>query len=186
VETNVFVNCGPNSIITPPADWMPPYPYTLDPVSQVPELVMLWSGVGVLDFSDPPPPLTFATWIEGSGVPAGQRGAMDDPDGDGLSNLLEFALGGNPMQADAALVSLLEWPVADEFYLALAYTRRKAIGDLNLSVQVAPTLEFATELGSVEVATLSKGADFEEVVTRSAVPMSASPGQFMRLTVTQP
>jgi autotransporter-associated beta strand protein len=42
--------------------------------------------------------VTFATWITGSfangQVPAGKQGANDDADGDGISNLLEFAIEG--------------------------------------------------------------------------------------------
>ena len=47
-ETNAFVQCGSNSIATPPSSWVPPYAYKLDPVADVPSLVMRWSGVGVL------------------------------------------------------------------------------------------------------------------------------------------
>jgi pectate lyase len=48
--TNTYVNSGANSIITPPATWVPPYPYALDPVANVPGIVGPWSGVGVLTF----------------------------------------------------------------------------------------------------------------------------------------
>jgi pectate lyase len=47
-ETNMYVNSGPNSITLPPATWVPPYEYGLDPVAVVPEVVAQWSGVGVL------------------------------------------------------------------------------------------------------------------------------------------
>ncbi|MFA5689762.1 MAG: DNRLRE domain-containing protein [Kiritimatiellales bacterium] len=44
----------------------------------------------------------FDTWIAGqAGVPEGQRGALDDPDGDGLSNMEEYLFGRNPVQAEA-------------------------------------------------------------------------------------
>lgn len=52
--TNFFENCGPNSIITAEATWMPPYAYTLDPVLAVPALVLAYSGVGVIDPTAPP------------------------------------------------------------------------------------------------------------------------------------
>jgi pectate lyase len=47
-----------NSITSPPATWMPPYPYFLDPVARVPQTVTRWAGVGVLIFSGVPPPPT--------------------------------------------------------------------------------------------------------------------------------
>jgi autotransporter-associated beta strand protein len=42
------------------------------------------------------PPTAFELWAEASGLPAGQRGWNDDADGDGASNLAEFAFGGDP------------------------------------------------------------------------------------------
>lgn len=48
----------------------------------------------------------FDDYMVASGVPSGQRGTTDDPDGDGLKNIVEFALAGqHPMQraADAGL-----------------------------------------------------------------------------------
>jgi pectate lyase len=49
-ETNTYVNCTPNSITSPPATWVPPYVYPLDPVGYVPGLVNVWSGVGIVTF----------------------------------------------------------------------------------------------------------------------------------------
>lgn len=58
VETNVFQSCTPNSITSPPATWLPPYAYPLDPVELVPQLVAQWSGVGKVVFEGEPPPPT--------------------------------------------------------------------------------------------------------------------------------
>jgi hypothetical protein len=44
----------------------------------------------------------FENWIAAHGsVPVAARGATDDPDGDGLANLLEMALGGDPSRGDS-------------------------------------------------------------------------------------
>lgn len=40
------------------------------------------------------PNIPFAEWLAGFSVPAGQQSMTSDPDGDGVSNLLEFALAG--------------------------------------------------------------------------------------------
>jgi pectate lyase len=50
VSTNVFVNCGPNSITTSPATWVPPYNYPLDPAGNVPSVVQQGAGVGKVTF----------------------------------------------------------------------------------------------------------------------------------------
>jgi len=49
-ETNVYVNSGANSITLPPATWVPPYDFGLDPAESVPDTVGQWSGVGVVTF----------------------------------------------------------------------------------------------------------------------------------------
>ena len=57
-----------------------------------------------------PPPLTYATWAADSaqGLTAGVNdGPIDDPDHDGISNLLEFALGGKPMVGSQAILPKL-------------------------------------------------------------------------------
>lgn len=47
------------------------------------------------------PEESFSAWIGESGVPEVEQGANDDPDGDGLANLLEYALGLDPALADS-------------------------------------------------------------------------------------
>jgi pectate lyase len=54
-ETNVYVSSGPNSITLPPATFVPPYDYPLDPADSVPDTVAQWSGVGVLTVEGVPP-----------------------------------------------------------------------------------------------------------------------------------
>ena len=64
----------------------------------------------------------FATWIASLAVPAGQQGTADDPDRDGRPNLLEFALGSDPMTADAAppvMLSLATEPATLRFTVRL-------------------------------------------------------------------
>jgi pectate lyase len=50
VDTNRFVNCGPNSITTQPGNFVPPYSFTLDLVDDVPGIVMQGAGVGRVTF----------------------------------------------------------------------------------------------------------------------------------------
>ncbi len=50
VDTNRFVNCGPNSITTPPGNFVPPYTFALDAVDDVPGIVVQGAGVGRVTF----------------------------------------------------------------------------------------------------------------------------------------
>jgi pectate lyase len=50
VNTNVFVNCGPNSITTAPGNFVPPYSYPLDPAASVPAIVQQGAGAGKVTF----------------------------------------------------------------------------------------------------------------------------------------
>ncbi len=59
---------------------------------------------------------------------------LDDPDGDGLPNLLEYAMGGNPVQASTSPLSTLGTSGAR---LTLAFTRDTTKTDVNVIAQGA-------------------------------------------------
>ena len=61
VETNVFQDCTPSSITSPPATWVPPYSYPRDPVDSVPDTIARWAGVGIVTFTGEIPPPTAPT-----------------------------------------------------------------------------------------------------------------------------
>jgi pectate lyase len=50
VNTNIFVNCGPNSITTAPGNFVPPYTFPLDAAAAVPSIVQQGAGVGKVTF----------------------------------------------------------------------------------------------------------------------------------------
>lgn len=83
-----------------------------------------WAHVTVT-FTATPPPTPFEQWIANlpSPPPLHLRGPLDDPDGDGLNNFLEFALGGDPMDsADAPRPTV----AIDGDRLTLTYFRARA------------------------------------------------------------
>jgi len=45
----------------------------------------------------------YASWINGFGLGASDKDALDDPDFDGISNLMEYVLGGNPAVSGSAI-----------------------------------------------------------------------------------
>ncbi|MBN8249407.1 MAG: hypothetical protein J0L84_18430, partial [Verrucomicrobia bacterium] len=84
----------------------------------------------------------FEQWAEANGIPGALRG--DDGDGDGISNLLEFAFGGDPRSADpdALRPRLSVVTEAAGTWVHLTYRRRQDAAAIGLiyAPLVAPTL----------------------------------------------
>ena len=71
------------------------------------------------------PSMPFDTWAAGFGIPAGQDGTGDDPDGDGVDNLVECALAMHPLRADAQTLPSPSTEVIDgELVLTMRYLPR--------------------------------------------------------------
>ena len=75
--------------------------------------------------------MTFDEWQDFHGLTGPQRGPLADPDGDGVPNLIEFALGLQPLVPDA---ELLPAPVAIGADFAISF--RRDTRALNLIVEV--------------------------------------------------
>jgi probable HAF family extracellular repeat protein len=115
----------------------------------------------------------------GSTADAGNAADVADPDGDGVPNLLEFALGSSPVSAVNTGVPAAR--IVNGF-LALGFNR---INDpaLTYTVEAATTLNPAdwspiwTSTGSANVA--------GHVDVSDLVPLSAQPGRYLRLKVSR-
>ena len=111
-------------------------------------------------------------------------GPLDDPDHDGISNLLEFTLGGNPMQSSPAILPKLTKPADDWWF---EYERSalstSTIGQIveygsDLTGWVPLTVP-ATSSGNV---TITPGTTSDHV--KVTLPALGGSG-FVRLKVTQ-
>ena len=134
----------------------------------------------------------YAGWAAGFPFTQGENdGENDDPDGDGISNLLEYVLGGVPVGAGASDTSIL--PVQSLTATDLLFTFRRSDvseADVTLTVQWSDTLgtwnDFATigaadNLPEVDVTEDSPAAELDTVTV--TVPRSTATGGklFVRL-----
>lgn len=137
----------------------------------------------------------YASWATGKGLDGTNNGLSQDPDNDGLTNLMEFYLDGNPLVSSG---STLMTQSLDPTYLTLTFHRRDdASGDVtSQAVQYGSALNGWT---SVPIGAANSGPDANGVVIDVAgnggdpdtinvhIPRSlAATGKlFGRLTVTK-
>ena len=107
-----------------------------------------------------------------------------DPDGDGVPNLMEYALGRNPLVADATNLTVIG---TNSNYLTLVYHRAKIATDVTFIVEVQSDLTGAwTTNVQTPVVTDDGNSLTDEVSVEDSVPMNSTPHRFMRLRVTRP
>lgn len=112
-------------------------------------------------------------YLTDANVPFNQRGPLVDPDGDGVNNLLEFALGLPPM-AHSVL------PVAENAggLLSLTYTRAQ-------TTHVSYVVKVSSDMGVTDPWTeigVDQGIPDGNGVTTATVPIIATP-RFLRIEV---
>jgi hypothetical protein len=124
---------------------------------------------------------SYATWAAGWVVDIGA--STDDYDGDGLDNLMEYALGGNPTNADAAAVLPLLHSSGNDFY----YTHNERTDDTSLTY----TVEWSDDLSVMSWKTdgvtffgesASAFPDVLKTVT-NLIPTLGKDQQFIRLKI---
>lgn len=105
-------------------------------------------------------------------------GPLADPDADGLDNLLEYALGLDPRQADSAA---LPAATAEDGYWVFHYTRPLNRSDVSYSVEVSTDLQsWSTSVIDHEQMAVAG----ETATWRARYPQTGAPKAFFRLSVT--
>ena len=146
----------------------------------------------------PPPTLgQFATWTTTMGVPPDQDGATHDPDFDGLSNAVEYALGLHPMQKSnprgpSYPIAWLSATAIPSLELRFRMVHPQP-PDLNMEIEASPSpvgpwQRIAWKSGACTwggaTATLAAPIGNQvPVVITDVQPISASPTRFLRLKV---
>ncbi len=110
-------------------------------------------------------------------------GDMRDPDGDGRTNLMEYALGSDPMVPDVVLAPV-ESKLAisgNQKFLTLSYTRRRNAWDLSFKVNASTNLQPGTPLPETTI--LNNGFT-EDVVVQDNISVNSAAKHFLQLEVT--
>jgi hypothetical protein len=123
-------------------------------------------------------------------------GKTADPDGDGCTNLQEFAFGGNPYVADAAVMQGTAGSIEinGQRYQTLTYLRRAATDlDLEILYEVQRSVNLQTwesnedtnlqTTAEISSTLLSNG--MRSVTVRSLTPWSAGAQEFLRVKATE-
>lgn len=125
----------------------------------------------------------FVTWATEAGLAGANATADADPDGDGFSNLAEFALGSSPTAKDQRPRFIFgTFTLNGEEFPTVTYTRRPNAGTVRIVVRYSNSLAFPGEDPAPGVG-LSMLGDLEAVTVRSWTPVTGSPQQFFQIRV---
>jgi hypothetical protein len=118
----------------------------------------------------------FSTWIVGTfangTIPDGQRGMNDDPDGDGISNLIEYAVAGlDPTISNGSL--------GTRTGNSISFDKRQP-----LATDISYTIETSTDLGGSVPWTTAEAVSSDTTISYTLPEGPAK--NFMRLKVTKP
>ncbi len=123
-------------------------------------------------------------WISTNWLPATARstnGPAADPDGDGIPNALEYALGLNPNVASTVgLPSISLATDAGQVYGALTFTRVKAATDIDYLPAVRTELTGGAWTLLTNLVSMTDQGETETVTFRDAVPLSATTQRFFQ------
>ena len=117
------------------------------------------------------------------GASVGITGKTDDPDADGVANMLEFVLGSDPQRADRG--EMFEFSNEGGF-LTLIYRRAvSSIGLVQITPQISGDNQNWVSGGGVTVQELlGNDGSFETWKVRDATPMGSGQRRFMRILAT--
>lgn len=133
-----------------------------------------------------PEPDTFEGWVTLHSLPAGESGPLDNPAGDGIANLLKYAMGIDPWTYTngAGLTTQTEVIVGDDSYMALVFARSTTATGIEFILQGSDDLVNWVDLSSTLSVLGPLGGDREEVQLTDTEPKISS-RRFIRLLVQQ-
>lgn len=151
-------------------------------------------------------PGSYDSWADGMGLSGAERGKDQDPDGDGASNLQEFAFGGNPHSTAStgapsgklrdqggspALTLTLAVRSGASFSAGPGNTRVATIDGIAYRIEGSTNLSTWTSAITEITPALTDGlpaappAGYEYHTFRTAGPLSSTPREFIRATAVE-
>ncbi len=137
--------------------------------------------------------MTYPSWLQSYNQPANLVGTTD-LDGDGIPNLVEYALGLQLNARDSWGSPILgSTTIGEEEFLTLTFARRIDASGIHLSVESTDslsgpwtTIDPLNPLNQLEAWPDLPEIGWQTLVIKDAVPINGSSHRFMRLNVTRP
>ncbi len=129
----------------------------------------------------------FAKWLETTHTGDGDHTLAEadaDTDGDGLANLLEYAIGTNGTLASTNPQVITLAPVSGEQYLRIAFPKNPAATDVTFTVEATSTL--ADPLSWSSAGLIIETNTATQLIVRDSVPVGPGIKRFMRVRVARP
>lgn len=134
----------------------------------------------------------FSSWasIAFTTTPLADQDPTDDPDGDGIKNLLEQAFGGNPEQSGDSGILPISQTVTDggNDYLEISFRKPTFKSDLTYNVETVTNLNgtWTSIVSEVELQAIqTEPGDYDRYVYRRVAPITDHEKAFLRVSVTQ-
>ena len=118
-----------------------------------------------------------------------EAAATADPEGDGLSNLAEYAFGSAPFAPSAeARPTASVATEGGQQYAAITYRRARSLSDVTYAVEASGDLQnWASAAGTTTLVSDAPDGDTNLVVVRDNTPLGpGAPQRFLRVRVTRP
>jgi len=130
---------------------------------------------------------SYSAWIDSYPTLGSSTSYSDDPDSDNMDNLLEYALGGNPVESDASSILPVGSLVDDggTNWLEYVYLRRLDAAERGLTYQVQKNGDLLEDgfwnTNDIAETSAAMNAEFESVTNR--ISTDVADVQFMKLKV---
>ncbi|MGB8170115.1 MAG: DNRLRE domain-containing protein [Chthoniobacteraceae bacterium] len=137
--------------------------------------------------------MTYQSWLLGYHQPGNLADAAD-LDGDGIPNLLEYALGLQPNSADVAGKPIIGVAtIDDQNFLTITFARRLDASGVTLAVEASSSLSGSwtsidplDPFNQIEVVPDMPEPGWETLVIKDVAPINAASRRFLRLKATRP